>query len=582
MQMMSKKRTLMAACALTLVSVLSACNSVTEDLSEAALISTPQGSVQGVTTENPEIFNFKGLPFAAAPVGELRWAAPQAAPSWTETRAADTFGNRCMQPEDVEGGFFNRLIEGHGLSGLKNFLIKKAVAAQTPSPMSEDCLYLNVRTGNLGGETKQPVMVWIHGGGHQFGSSDFSYYQANGLVEKDVVLVTINYRLGAFGYMAHPALSATDPNGVSGNYGTLDQIAALEWVQGNIAAYGGDPDNVTIFGESAGAWSVTEMMASPLAAGKFDKAIGQSGASTYHLGQMDGYGLGWPSGYQMGEKVADALELNEPSAADLRAVPVAEIMAKLPEKADEAFHHVRDGYVFPKNVGHAFRDGDINAVPFMTGYNSDEGTLFFPDDPQPSVWEDDMPRGGPEMIAGLNEHYPGQGVALAEVYELDADFTAGGTQMMGDEIFGVNVRFAANANAATVAPTYLYHFSRTPPSEKQTLGAFHAAEIPFVFDSSEPILGLSEDDKALTEIMVTAWTNFAKTGDPNGDGVPNWPEYNGQNWMHFSGNTGRDIAAVEIDIRKAKLDVLETGLVQKLQELDAELSASGDAASLDD
>ncbi len=577
-----KTRAFKAVTTLTLISALAACGGVKEDLSDAALIKTPQGPVQGVTTENPDIFNFKGLPFAAAPVGDLRWAAPQAAPSWTETRAADTFGNRCMQIDNVEGGFFDRLIEGHGLSGIKNFLIKRAVAAQEPSPMSEDCLYLNVRTGNLDGETKQPVMVWIHGGGHQFGSSDFSYYQSNGLVEQDVVLVTINYRLGAFGYMAHPALSAVDPNGVSGNYGTLDQIAALEWVQENIAAYGGDADNVTIFGESAGAWSVTEMMASPLAAGKFNKAIAQSGASTYHLGQMDGYGLGWPSGYQMGEKVAAAVGLNNPTAAELRAVSADTIMAKLPKKADEAFHHLRDGYVFPKNVGHAFRDGDINSVPFMTGYNSDEGTLFFPDDPQPSVWEDDMPRGGPDMIVALNEHYPSQGAALAESYGLDTDFVSGGTQMLGDEIFGVNVRYTAEANAKSGAPTYLYHFSRTPPSKKQTLGAYHAAEIPFVFDSSEPVLGLSDDDTALTDIMVAAWTNFAKTGNPNGNGVPSWPEYKGQNWMHFSGNTGWDIAKLETNIRGSKLDALETGLVLKLNELDAELSNSGEADSLND
>lgn len=569
--------------AIALISALSACNSNTETLSEAALISTPQGPVQGVTTEDPEIFNFKGLPFAAAPVGELRWAAPKAPPRWTETRAADTFGNRCMQPEDVEGGYFTRLIEGHGLGGMKNFLIKRAVAAQTPSPMSEDCLYLNVRTGNLNGETKQPVMVWIHGGGHQFGSGDFSYYQANGLVEKGVVLVTINYRLGAFGYMAHPALSAADPNGVSGNYGTLDQIAALNWVKVNIGAYGGDPENITIFGESAGGWSVAELMASPLAAGTFDKAIAQSGTSTYHLGQMDGDGLGWPSGYKIGGKVAKSVGLGNPTAAELRAVPAADIMANLPEKSDEAFHHIRDGYVFPKNVGHAFRDGDITAVPFLTGYNSDEGTLFFPDDPQPSVWEDDMPRGGAEMIATLNAHYPGQGRALADAYGLDTDFISGGTQMMGDEIFGVNIRYAARANAAAGAPSYLYHFSRIPPSKKQTLGAFHAAEIPFVFDSSEPILGLSEDDTNLTEIMVTAWTNFAKTSNPNGEGVPNWPKYDGQNWMHFSGNTGRPMAEADTHIRKAKLDALETGLVLKLEALDVELSAaSGDTGSLDD
>ena len=552
---------------------LTACNTSTETLSDDALISTPQGPVHGVTTDDAGIYNFKGLPFAAAPIGNLRWAAPMAPQQWSETRTADTFGNRCMQPENVESGFFDRLIKGHGLGGVKSFLIKRAVSAQKPAPMSEDCLYLNVRTGNLNGETKQPVMVWIHGGGHQFGSSDFSYYQSNGLVKKDVILVTINYRLGAFGYMAHPALSDADPNGVSGNYGTLDQIAALEWVQNNIAAYGGDPDNVTIFGESAGAWSVTEMMASPLAAGKFHKAIAQSGASTYHLGQMSGDELGWPSGYEMGEKVAAALDLDTPTTSDLRAVPASLIMEKLPEKADEAFHHIRDGYVFPKNVGQAFQDGTINVVPFMTGYNADEGTLFFPDDPQPSVWESNMPKGGVDMIATLDQHYPDQGERLAQLYSLNNDFMAGGMDMMGDDIFGVNVRFAAQAVEALGAPTYLYHFSRTPPSKTQTIGAFHAAEIPFAFDSSEPILGLSDDDKALTEIMVSAWTNFAKTGNPNGQGVPNWPTYQDENWMHFSANTDSPIAAAQTNLRGAKLDALETGLINKLEALEVSVNS---------
>jgi len=219
---------------------LAACGS-TEKISPKALITTPQGPVQGVSTDDNGIYNFKGIRFAAPPVGKLRWAAPEPAAKWNETLIANTFGNRCMQPSDVEGGFFTRLIEGHGLGAIKNFLINRAVASQKPSPMSEDCLFLNVRTGNLSGETKQPVMVWIHGGGHQFGSGDFNYYQSNALAKKGVVLVTINYRLGAMGYMAHPALSKTDPNGVSGNYGTLDQIAALKWVKDNISAYGGDP-----------------------------------------------------------------------------------------------------------------------------------------------------------------------------------------------------------------------------------------------------------------------------------------------------------------------------------------------------
>ncbi len=565
--------------------VLSACSaSDKESIVPQALISTPQGSVQGVSTDTDGIYNFKGLPFAAPPVEDLRWAAPAPAPQWSDTRMADKFGNRCMQP-DSESGYFNRLIEGHGLGGFKNFLIKRYIASQKPSPMSEDCLYLNVRTGNLGKADKQPVMVWIHGGGHSFGSSDLAYYQSNGLVKKDIVLVTINYRLGAFGYMSHPALSAVDPNGVSGNYGTLDQIAALKWVQGNISAYGGDPDNVTIFGESAGAWSVTEMMASPLAKGLFHKAIGQSGSSTYHMIQMDDTsspydGQGWPSGYSKGIAAAQALGFDTPSAADLRAVPADEILAKLPEDAYDAFHHQRDGYVFPKNVGLAFRDGDINAVPYLTGYNADEGTLFFPDDPQPTVWLEELKAGSAATLnTVLTAAFPTQAASIIDLYKLDEDFTTAGTQIMGDEIFGTNIVYTARQVEAAGQPSYVYYFSRVPPSKKQTLGAFHAAEIPFVFDSNISILGLTEDDKKLTEAMMTYWTNFAKTSNPNGasnsndaqnpsdEDQPHWPKHDGKNWMHFSGNTGQPITQVQTHIRSSKLTALDEGLQVKLKGL---------------
>ena len=547
--------------------LLTACGTK-EKVSPNALISTPQGPVQGISTDDQDIYNFKGLPYAAPPLGDLRWAAPMPAPKWNVTRIANTFGNRCMQPSDVEGGFFSRLIEGHGLGRLKNFLITRAVAAEKPTPMSEDCLYLNVRSGNLNKEAKQPVMVWIHGGGHQFGSSDFNYYQNNALPKKDVVLVTINYRLGAMGYMAHPALSEADPNGVSGNYGTLDQIAALQWVKDNIRAYGGDPENVTIFGESAGGWSVTELMASPLAKGLFHKAIGQSGASSYHMGQMEGDGVGWPSGYQTGSKVAAALGLDAPTAKELRAVSAKKLQSIVTAEMSEGFHHIRDGYVFPENVGLAFAKGAYNKVPMLFGYNSDEGTLFFPDDPQPTVWLPDTKAGDAAALTSqLSKAFPKNAEKLVGLYNLDTDFTEGGTQLMGDEIFGVNIRYVARQNELQGVDSYLYYFSRIPPSEKQTLGAFHAAEIPFVFGSYEPVLGQSKEDEALAELMQNYWVNFAKTGNPNGEGLPKWSNHNNKHWMHLTANTDETSGAIT-HIRKDKLDALEEGLLVKLKTLD--------------
>ena len=549
------------------LAALTACGSA-ETKPPTALLITPQGPVQGVSTEDDTIYNFKGIPFAAPPIGDLRWAAPVPATKWNETRIADTFGNRCMQPSDVEGGFFTRLIDGHGLGAIKNFLIKRAVASQKPSPMSEDCLYLNIRSGNLDGGTKQPVMVWIHGGGHQFGSGDFDYYQSNALPKKGVVLVTINYRLGAMGYMAHPAISAADPNEVSGNYGTLDQIAALKWVRDNISAYGGDPDNVTIFGESAGSWSVTELMASPLANGLFHKAIGQSGASSYHMGQMEGDGVGWPSGYATGEMVAKALGLDAPSAQELRAVPADKLQSIITEEMSEGFHHIRDGHVFPENVGLAFAKGDYNKVPMLFGYNADEGTLFFPDDPQPTVWlPDTQPGDEAALTTQLSKAFPSQAEKLIALYNLDTDFTNGGMQMMGDEIFGVNIRYVARQNEAQGEDSYLYYFSRVPPSKKQTLGAFHAAEIPFVFGSYETILGQSKEDEALAELMQNYWVNFAKTGNPNGKGLAGWPKHDGEHWMHLTANTG-EISNTLTHIRKDKLDALEEGLRVKLKALE--------------
>ena len=555
----------------TIAIILSCCQTVSPE-NPGTLVMTAMGPIQGTITKDENVFNYKGIPYAKPPLGKLRWSPPEETDSWAEVKLANSYGNRCMQPDDTEDGYFNRLIEGHGLNKFLTYLIKKGVASQKPAPMSEDCLYLNIRTDNIRGDKKgkklKPVMVWIHGGGHQFGSGNDSWYQNNTLVNKGVVLVTINYRLGVMGYIAHPSLSKSDPNGVSGNYGTLDQIAALEWVQKNINSFGGDPNNVTIFGESAGAWSVTELMATPLAGGLFHKAIGQSGASSYHMGQMDGEGVGWPSGYQTGLVVTEALGLKNPTAKDLRAIPAEKIQSVVTEKMSEGFHHVRDGYVFPENVGLSFSKNKYNKVPMLFGYNSDEGTLFFPDDEQPTIWIPDLTPGSKkELSTKLKEFFPANHEKLIDLYNLDEDFTAGGTQWMGDEIFGVNIRYVTRQNEIHGGESYLYHFSRVPPSNKQTIGAFHAAEIPFVFGSYEKTIGYSKEDIKLAELMQNYWVNFAKNGNPNGDNLPEWPLHKNINWMKFTANTGENSEAIKY-LREEKLDALEEGLLLFLAKLE--------------
>ena len=573
---MRKLFTLMLA---TTALVLTACGD--KPLPPTSAVDTPQGKVIGEWNEDTGVANFMGLPFAAPPVGDLRWRPPAAAPAFNETFSATSFGNRCMQPIGGENKFIERIIEGQGLNGVKEALIKSVVASMPAGENSEDCLYLNVRTPNLGQDgvmdgEKRPVMVWIHGGGHSFGSGDQGFYQGDALPQKGVVLVTINYRLGAFGYMAHPALTADDPRGVSGNYGLLDQIAALKWVQSNIESYGGDANNVTIFGESAGGWSVTELMSAPSAKGLFHRAIGQSGASTYHLGDLTGNDTMWPSGHKGGQDLVETLGLpSDISAQELRDISAVEIMETVGENIaiGEAFHTVRDGVVLPKNIGVAFRDGSFNSVPTLFGYNGDEGTLFFPDDPEPTVWLEDFPREGKaaQMTALEPIFGPQAAQTLLSEYGLsDSEtFMEQGTQMLGDEIFGVNVRFVTRQSAKAGQPSYIYAFTRIPPSEKQTIGAYHGAEIPFVFGTGEEALGISEQDMEISELMQNYWVNFARSGNPNGEGLPNWPQHSGENWMVFGGNNERPLSAVETGYRKAKIDALEKGLMYHLDLIDS-------------
>lgn len=534
------------------------------DMSEPVRIH--QGVViGGVDHDNPDVTVFNGIPYATA----KRWTPPAAPPQWGAiSRDTRQYGPECMQSRARSGGFVDSILEGVGLSGFERMVARGVISLQTPPPESEDCLSLNIRTANLGGRELQPVMVWIHGGSHQFGAGSQSIYQANGLVENGVVLVTINYRLGAFGYLAHPAL--TEEAGTSGNYGLLDQVSALNWVRENIAVFGGDPSNVTVFGESAGAQSITELMASPLSEGLFHKAILQSGASMYNALHLKRSAIpGVRSAEEAGIEFLSSLVPHTARAGDLRNIPAAAILARAEARPDLTpyFLPVVDGRVLPQPIGAAFRDGAVPRVPMIAGYNADEGTLFYDAIYSPTVLRPQMDGTLAEReqalasVFGLN---PAK--ALQALYGMNTleSWDKGAVDMLGDDLFGVHMRYTGRRNAEAGEPTYLYHFTRVPPSPRQTIGAFHAAEISFVFNSHLPGLKVTEGDLALTDAMVAYWTNFARTGNPNGTGVPEWPAYSLERdvWLDLN----HSIRVIE-GLRARKLDILEETLLERIERM---------------
>lgn len=532
-------------------------------------VSIAQGDIKsGIDRKDNNILLFNGLPYAAAPVGDLRWRPPAPAPGWDGLRDGRSFGPECLQRRTGSAEFYNDIVKGLGLS----WPIQKLVAAlyrNTPPPNeSEDCLYLNVRTGNLANEELQPVMVWLHGGSHQTGSGSSDIYQDNGLVRNGIVLVTINYRLGPFGYMAHPALSADDPRGVSGNYGLLDQIAALEWVRDNIEAFGGDPSNVTVFGESAGAQSVSELMAAPASKGLFHKGILQSGASTYNANMLDAAIPERLSMHQAGVEFLHGLADADADAATLRSIPgpaLVNQIANNPEYRDYLLP-TADGVVIPEIIGAAIMQGNIGAIPILAGYNGDEGTLFYDEINAPTVLKVPFPDQHAARLQTLYDIYGVEdGDVLVAEYGLQAEqnYTAGAIDMLGDDLFGVHMRYLAKSLNELDQPSWLYQFNRLPLSEKQTLGAFHAAEISFVFDSHSPFLERTAADDELTIAMGRYWTNFAKTGNPNGAGLPDWPQYDPDTdaWLTFNPEI---IPANRV--RATKLDIMERTLKQRIIE----------------
>jgi para-nitrobenzyl esterase len=494
------------------------------------VVTVEGGKVQGALEENGEIAVFKGIPYAAPPVGEMRWRPPQAVESWEGVRDAAEFSPVC--PQDLSGGsdFFDKIIDGQGMGWLRRTIFKLAVGMSSEAPQSEDCLYLNIRTATLGGAEKQPVMVWIHGGGHQTGSGSEQFYQSNSLVKRGIVLVTINYRLGPLGNFAHPDLSAESENGISGNYGTLDQVAALRWVRDNIAAFGGDPSNVTIFGESAGGESVAHMMTSPLARGLFHRAIMQSASTGELLVHLKRPFLSFMSAEEAGRAFAEKVVGQTDNAVEaLRAMTPDELFAAYNEFEDfkTYCYPIVDDFVLPKSVLETFRDGEQAPVPLLVGSNADEGSVLYDLGDDALYTKSPGPKTANEYGQYIREAFGDQANTILELYPAvdDSEIFKASSAVYGDSRFGATACFYAKQMGQAGKPSYLYFFNRVPPSRKQTVGAFHAVEIAFIFDKRVPLFPTSEHDLIIRRMMGDYWVQFAKAGDPNIKGFPEWPAF---------------------------------------------------------
>ena len=499
-------------------------------LPAASTVSTSEPVVQiGAGTLRGTIIGsaiaFRGIPYARPPIGELRWQPPEPPLPWQGVREALQPGSSCTQRTSGLTPFIAPMAQAYG----SNF-------EQPPIKSSEDCLYLDVWIPEWPVKRALPVMVWLHGGSNTVGSGTESTYDGVSLTRHGVLLVTLNYRLGVMGFFSHPELTAESPHHSSGNYGLLDQLAALNWVKQNIAQFGGDPDNVTLFGESAGAIDAAQLMTSPLAAGLFKRVISESGpafGSGQTLSQAEAFGSA-VSALAPGNAQSTPLE-------KLRALPATEVEA-LVLKAKEHFPAditaaTADSWVLPMSPQQAFLTGSIQKVDLLIGLNGRELSAF-----RLSAAAAAKSSGGPGSVAesgGLKKvseaarPYFGSWTnpAIAIYFgRILLNKNAGLDGAANDLVGACPVGALASLTNASGQRVFVYRFDRSIPGKGEAeLGAFHSLEVPYVFgslrDREWQWLPSTADDASLSGLLQTYWTNFAKTGNPNASGLPNWPAW---------------------------------------------------------
>ena len=450
------------------------------------------GKISGKAGTDAKVLVFKGIPFAAPPVGEFRWKAPQPVVSWKGTKKCDTFGPSAWQNPPVPFLVYT-----------KEFLIPA-------EPTGEDCLYLNVWTTATSTSDHRPVIVFIHGGAFMSGSGSVPIYNGESMAKKGIVFVTINYRVGIFGFFAHPELTKESGHQASGNYGILDQIAALKWVKQNISAFGGNPDNVTIAGQSAGSMSVNALAASRLAKGFFHRMIAESGASVVKgaFGGTESLATAEAKGIEIARTAGVS------SIADLRNKPAA-VIGKLLKGMGAV---IVDGYVLQATIPEVFAKGELADVPLLTGWNGDDA-LF----------------NAPATVASYREYlknlFGSDAETIFKFYPAsnDEEATLAQKQLSRDSGFGIqNYAWARMQAEKGKSKAFLYFFERKVPETGRTnqYGAFHTAEVPYAYDNLRFLnRPLEPADHELAKLISSYWVNFASTGDPNGAGLPIWPSF---------------------------------------------------------